>query len=194
MVPRRSKHAARRSASCIVLAAAASLFASCGGGSAPSVAPASTPTPSIAEYIACTVTVIPVFYLAYPQSGSVGVSTSIASLVVFEGLQGGSGADYPGLQVSVTAASGKAVVTSVAPGPAPSPLPSPLATPPSLPAPSPLPSGLVVEPVAGTYQGVALPALSPGTTYSVTGTYVFATSGPCAGGTAVTPMGSFTTQ
>jgi hypothetical protein len=139
------------------------------------------------------VTVIPVFYLAYPQSGSVGVSTSIASLVVFEGLQGGSGADYPGLQVSVTAASGKAVVTSVAPGPAPSPLPSPLATPPSLPAPSPLPSGLVVEPVAGTYQGVALPALSPGTTYSVTGTYVFATSGPCAS-TGPTPMGSFTTQ
>lgn len=151
------------------LAFAALLFlGACGGGSN-SAAPGGSSVSNCPG--------IPAYYLVYPQSGSVGVSSGIGSVIV-----GGAFGNLNQAQVafSVIAASGTVAVLQASPSVPPSPLPSPLATvPPNY--------------TTATNASIQIPTLQPKTTYAVSSTYSFPID-PTNSCTATAQLGSFTTQ
>jgi hypothetical protein len=118
----------------------------------------------------------PFVFLDYPPSGSTNVATNVGRLIE-------TGADngpnvYPTVTLNVSAPSGPLQLG--APAIAPSPFPTPFATP--FPA------------YTGTYVAVALPTLSPNTTYTVTDTYMgFADSPPTCSAPVTQNVGTFAT-
>jgi hypothetical protein len=154
-----NRHYCRRSV-LLGFVAATVLVADCSGGGA------------TGGRTVCNTVAVPAIMLAYPISGTTGVSPNIGSLIV-------SGVAGPGQTiVTVTAPSG--VIANATPSPAPSPLPSPLTT--SAPAAGP-----------SSYSAVALPTLTPNTMYTITATYSVGSASATCPTSFPTTLGSFTT-
>lgn len=164
----------------VVLAASASALAACGAGAGvsgsnrssgppPAVSatchpPSPGPTPIAA-------------WLAYPPSGSTGVSVNAGQIIE-------KGADYPGGGVTIVVSSAAGNVPLGTPTLAPLPYPSPFAT-------APPTYGF-----AGPYSSIPMPALSPATTYTVSDTYMdyYPYNPPQCSAPATQFVGTFTTQ
>lgn len=151
-------------------AALLALAAACGGAGtsgSPALNSCGSPPPVPSPWL----------WLAYPESGSTQVSTTIG-ILVFAGMPQGF---YGTAKVTMLSPSGQNV--PVAPyTAAPSPIPAPYATPPNA-------GGNV------PYSAAGIPTLSPSTTYTLTYTYTdFNGIPPTCTGPVSLPLGSFITR